>query len=845
MKFTLSWLLEHLETNASLEEITDRLTHIGLEVENIIDNTKLAGFVVVEVLEVIAHPNADKLKLCKVNDGSKILQIVCGANNVRNGIKTVLASLGSTLPESDFTIKPTKIRGILSEGMLCSASELALAQEESEGIMELSDNYKVGNKFFNCDPVIDVNVTPNRGDCLSVYGIALDLAATGIGALKTLSISQLTNSINSPINVDVRSLAKPVCDGKSLGEVQMSTAEYSNVFEERNQASTTKLPSEALLCKRSTDGESFISGIYIASVKNKESPKWLKDKLESIGMRSISRVVDITNYIMISFGRPMHAYDADKIEGKLIVRKAKNGEKFIALNGKEYLLNADTSVIADNKNIHAVAGIIGGKCSECTLETTNVFLESAWFDPISIAKSSRQLGISTESSYRFARSVDPEFIIDGLNLATKIILDLCGGEASDYVIQVADYSDPGKKDVDSSVKRWDDTKRSINFNYLDVNKFGSMSASPDEVFNILTKLGFSIDKKTENNWSVQVPSWRPDVTIPVDLVEEVARIYGYDKIKEEPLIDNVKVETNSHDDLCVLMTSRGFHEVLTWSFMSESVAEKFGYSNKLFTIQNPFNNNFNIMRPSIMPNLLQVAADNIAHGTSDLAIFEIGPTYDDEDIINQPKYVLSGIRSGNNLPRNHYNTDRKVDVFDAKADFMAILEFFNINYDNLTIERTEKEYYHPGKSGTFSFKNKVIGYFGELHPSILDFFGIKQKIIGFEIILENIKNFPTNKKKFIDYKYQSVKRDFAFIVNKNVEIGSIINIVQKSSELITEVLVFDVYHGNNIEPDKISIALSVTFCSPAHTLTEEEIQKESSAIVNLVCERTGGILRES
>ncbi|MDR3132271.1 MAG: phenylalanine--tRNA ligase subunit beta [Rickettsiales bacterium] len=778
MKFTLPWLLEHLETNASLEEITDKLTHIGLEVEDVIDNAKLAGFVVAKVLEVAPHPNADKLKLCKVDNGSKVLQIVCGANNVREGMKTVLASLGSTLPESDFTIKPAKIRGVLSEGMLCSASELVLIHEESEGIIELSDDYKVGDKFFNCDPVIDINVTPNRGDCLGVYGIARDLAAAGIGTLKALNIPQFTCPISSPIDVKV------------------------------------------------TNGESFISGVYIANVKNKESPKWLKDRLESIGMRCISAIVDITNYIMISFGRPMHAYDAKKIEGELVVRKANSGEKFTGLNDKEYLLNKDISVISDNKNIHAIAGIIGSKCSECTLETTDIFLESAWFDPISTTKSSRQLSISTDSSYRFARSVDPGFTLDGLSLATQMILELCGGEASSVV----------------SAGSLDRADTKVNFDYQDINKFGSVSASPDETFDILTKLGFSIDKKTENNWNVQVPSWRPDVTIPADLVEEVVRIYGYDKIREEPLTGNIETETSAQDDLRILMTSRGFHEVFTWSFMSGSTAEKFGYSDKLFIIDNPFNNNFNIMRPSVIPNLLQITADNIAHGTSDLAVFEIGPVYDS---LNQPKYVLSGIRSGNNLPRNHYNTDRKIDVFDAKADLITALEFFNVNCDNLTIERAEKEYYHPGKSGTLSFRSKIVGHFGKLHPSILDFFDIKQKVVGFELTLENIGNLPVSRKKFIDYKYQSVKRDFAFIVNKDVAAGNIINMVKKSSELITEVLVFDVYHGDSMEPSKMSIALSVTFCSPTHTLTEEEIQKESSAIINLVRENTGGVLRYS
>ncbi|MDR0288477.1 MAG: phenylalanine--tRNA ligase subunit beta [Rickettsiales bacterium] len=792
MKFTLSWLLEHLETNASLEEITDKLTHIGLEVEDVIDNAELAGFVVAKVLEVAPHPNADKLKLCKVDDGSKVLQIVCGANNVRGGMKTVLASLGSTLPESDFTIKPAKIRGVLSEGMLCSASELALIHEESEGIIELSDNYKVGDKFFNCDPVIDINVTPNRGDCLGVYGIALDLAAAGIGTLKALTCFGVIPARDAGIQDNLATLMK------------------------RDSSINVKV----------TDGESFISGVYIANVKNKESPKWLKDRLESIGMRCISAIVDITNYIMISFGRPMHAYDVKKIEGELVVRKANSGEKFTGLNDKEYLLNKDISVISDDKNIHAIAGIIGGKCSECTLETADIFLESAWFDPISITKSSRQLGISTDSSYRFARSVDPGFTLDGLSLAAKMILELCGGE----VISVVSAGTLDKADT------------KMNFNCQDANKFGSVPASPDEMFDILTKLGFSIDKSTENNWSVQVPSWRPDITISADLVEEVVRIYGYDKIKEEPLTGDIETETNTHDDLRILMTSRGFHEVFTWSFMSEPTAEKSGYSDKLFIIDNPFNNNFNIMRPSIIPNLLQVTADNIAHGTSDLAIFEIGPVYDS---LNQPKCVLSGIRSGNNLPRTHYNTDRKIDVFDAKADLITALEFFNANYDNLTIKRAEKEYYHPGKSGTLSFRSKIVGHFGELHPSILDFFDIKQKVVGFELILEDIGNLPISRKKFTDYKYQSVKRDFAFIVNKDVAAGNIINIVKKSSELITEVLVFDVYHGDNMEPNKMSIALSVTFCSPTHTLTEEEIQKESSAIVNLVRENTGGILRYS
>ncbi|QKX01116.1 phenylalanine--tRNA ligase subunit beta [Wolbachia endosymbiont of Dipetalonema caudispina] len=793
MKFTLSWLLEYLETSASLEEIINKLTYIGLEVKNVVADIELVGFTTKKVLRIASYLNIDKLKSCKVEDSSKVMQAMCEVKGIKKDIRNILESLENTLLKSNFMakhIKAQKILGKDEEEMIHSASH-TLIQEEVEEIIKLSTTYKVENKFFNCILIIDINVTPDRGDCLSVYGIARDLAAAGIGRLKALT--------------------------------------HLNIIPEHSVQTQNKLSFQDLVKKNSsihvkvTDRESFISGIYIANVKNRESPKWLKDRLQSIGIHSVSTIVDITNYIMISFGRPIHVYDAKKIEGELIVRKAGGKERFTDLNGKEYLLNQDISVIADNKNTHAIAGIIGGKYSKCTLETTDIFLESAWFNPISITKSSRQLGISTNSSYRFARSVDHEF--DGLSLATQMILDLCGGEASNIV----------------SAGNLNKVNTKVDFDYRDVNKFGSISASSGEIFNILTKLGFSIDKGVGSHWNVQVPSWRPDVAMSADLIEEVVRIYGYDKIKEEALpIGNGTIEINEQDSLRVLMASRGSHEVLTWSFMSKSIAKKFGYSDKLFTINNPLSNHFNIMRPSIMPNLLQIAADNIAHGISDLAIFEIGPVYDN---LNQSKHILSEIRLGNNLPRNHYNFDRKVDIFDAKADLMMALKFFNVNCDNLTIEKTKKEYYHPGRSGTFSFKKKVIGYFGELHPNILDLFGIKEKVVGFEVVLENISDLPINRKGFIDYKYQSVKRDFAFIVNKDIAVGNIISMIRKSSELITEVSVFDIYHGSNIESNKLSIALSVTFCSPTHTLTEEEVKKESNTIVNLVLKKTGGILR--
>ncbi|MBV0899737.1 MAG: phenylalanine--tRNA ligase subunit beta [Wolbachia endosymbiont of Fragariocoptes setiger] len=779
MKLTLSWLLDYLNTNADLEEITDKLTQIGLEVEDVIDNSALAGFLVVEVVEVIQHANADKLKLCKVNNGREILQIVCGARNVRKNLKTVIASIGSTLPKSDFTIKLAKIRGIESEGMLCSASELGLSDENSDGIIELSDNYAIGDKFFNCDTIIDINVTPNRGDCLSIYGIARDLAATGIGTLKNFSISRINSAEYSPIDIKV------------------------------------------------LDQESFISSRYIANVKNIESPKWLKDRLEAIGIRSISALVDITNYIMISFGRTMHVYDADKINGKLEMRKAHFEELFVSLNSKEYLLDNSVNVISDDKIIHSIAGIVGSKHSECTLETINILLESAWFNPISIAKSSRKLNLSTDSSYRFERSVDTGFIIDGLEIATSMIVEICGGKVHDIVCS-------------GSINK---TNHLINFDYRDVKKIGSVEILPDEIFSILIKLGFKVEKKQEYSWHVFVPSWRQDITLVVNLVEEVIRIYGYEKVKEELVTNDTVPITSIHDDIRVLMSSRGYHEVITWSFMSSSVAEKFGQINTFFTIDNPFNLHFNLMRPGILPNLLQVATDNIVKGISDFAVFEIGPIYNSEEILDQPQYSLSGIRVGNNLSRNHYNTIREVDMFDVKADLLSVLRHLNVNCDTLALRRTNIQYYHLGKSGTLSFRNRIIGHFGELHPNIIDYFKLKQKVLCFEIILTNIDSLPRNKEKFIDYKYQNVKRDFSFLIDKKVMLGNVISMIKKNSELIREVEIFDIYHGSDIEIGKMSIALSVTFCSPLHTLTQDEIQTECKAVIDIVYKNTGGVLR--
>ncbi|XGA08069.1 MAG: phenylalanine--tRNA ligase subunit beta [Wolbachia endosymbiont of Xenopsylla cheopis] len=780
MKLSLSWLFEFLETDATATEISDKLTNIGLEVEEIIDNTRLSSFVVAQINEVLDHPNADRLKVCKVSNGKEILQIVCGANNVKVGIKTVLAQVGSILPISNITITSTKIRGVASDGMLCSEDELGLSSKKNAGIIELSNDYQIGESFFPCGIVIDINVTPNRGDCLSVYGIARDLAATGIGKLKAIDInSKISLSMPSPITLEV------------------------------------------------IDGESFITGRYINGIKNIESPKWLKDRLKSIGLRSISAVVDITNYIMISFGKPLHAYDADKINGKLVVQKVNEQRAFVGLDGKNYLLADGTNIIADDKNIHGIAGIIGAQFSQCLLDTKNIFLESAWFDPISIATTSRSIGLSTEASYRFERFVDPEFVINGLNIATEMILSICGGIASDVV----------------SAGEYVEHKNTINFDYREVSKLGSIDISQEEIFDILTGLGFIVNKN--DHWSVNTPPWRSDIKLPIDLIEEVVRIYGYEKIKEEELhIRDVQTPGTLQDKLRVLMSSRGLNEVLTWSFMDEKIAEKFGYFNKQFLIANPLNNNLNIMRPTIIPNLLQIAESNIARGIFDLAIFEIGPVYNDDLVLDQQKFVLSGLRSGHNLPRNLYKTDREIDTFDIKADFMSVLHFLDIDCNNITIQECDLQYYHPGKSATIYFNNIILGYFGELHPSIKNSYEFKQDIMCFEIMLNCIDKLRVQSKQYIDYQYQSAKRDFAFLVDKNVAIGSIINSIKNSNlSIVTEVLVFDVYDKIDDYPNKKSVALSVTFHSPDHTLIEDEIKKASEIITDAVYKSTGGELR--
>ncbi|KJV69039.1 phenylalanine--tRNA ligase subunit beta [Candidatus Neoehrlichia procyonis] len=782
MKFALSWLLKYLDLfdiGLSVDAIVDKLNSIGLEA-GVISNVSLQCFTVVEVLEVNQHPNALKLKICKVSDKKKIIQVVCGASNVKAGMRTVLAPIGSIIPKDQYVVNRITLRGIDSYGMLCSKKELNLFSEEenSTEIIDLPDDYKIGDKFFLCEPVIEVSVTPNRGDCLGIYGISRELSAVQLGRLKPLNSTKIEFLNKSYITVNMQ---------------------VKGIF----------------------------MGRCISGIKNCESPKWLKDYLISSGINPISCAVDITNYVMLTFNRPLHVYNADKIYGNsIVIRKAeKSISNFYALNGKYYDLSEDNIIVTDgNNNVHGIAGIIGSELSKCTMATENIFLESAWFNAVEIALSSKKIKLSTDASYRFERFTDPNLVKFGLDYATQMIVEHCGGIVSDVVID-QNYQ---HEDV------------SFTFNPQSVKQVGNIDIEESKIFEILIKLGFSIDH-SNNNWIVTSPSWRSDINYSSDLIEEVLRIYGYDKIKEQPIkISNVNFCSNDHDKLRVAMAVEGLSEVLTLSFISKSIAKRFGYEELDMLIDNPINSNFNLMRPFILSNLLQVAADNQSYGCDSLSIFEIGKIY----TADGEYYIIGGLRYGNNLPRNLYGAVRYFDFFDIKSDVLCIFSQIGIQLGDLVFESCNKLYLHPVKSASVYFQGIFCGYFGEVHPEFVDLFKIKYPVICFEIFLDKIPKVKKSVSKFKDSRYQAVKRDFAFLIKKGLKVQELIDVVKDSNkQLISDVTVFDIYEGKKIPEDMISIALSVTLIPLYCTLTEQEIKDVSNNIINDVKSKLNGILR--
>ncbi len=790
MKFTLSWLKQHLDTNASLDEILEGLIGVGLEVEEVSDRGKdLSAFKVAYVLEAEKHPNADKLKLCKVETDAGIKQVVCGAPNARAGMKAIIALPGAVIPATKEILQLGSIRGQESQAMMCSERELLLSDEHN-GIIEVLGDWPVGTPAAVAlglnDPMIYIKVTANRPDALGVYGLARDLAAKGLGHLKPLQAEPVKGTFKSPFAVSIAG------DGNA--------------------------------CK-------LFVGRTFKGVKNGPSPKWLQDQLRAIGLRPISTLVDITNYITFSYARPLHVFDADKVHGNITARMAKDGESLLALDGKTYTLSSDMAVIADDRSAEGIAGIMGGEETGCSESTTNVFLEAAYFDPRQTAATGRKLGIHSDARYRFERGVDPAFTQAGAEIATRMILDLCGGEASDLVIAGAVPN----------------TARTYTLRKHRVKSLGGVDIPWTEQLKILHDLGFV----TSEAGVAQVPSWRPDVNGEADLVEEICRIHGLDKVPNAPMSRPNDIARPILNPLQKSMLAarrtlamRGFNECATWAFLPEAQAKLFGGGQPELKLGNPISSELSDMRPSLLPNLIAAAGRNGSHGFADAQLAEVGHAYAGDRPENETLRA-GGIRRGQAIARSVQSAGRLVDAFDAKADVLAVIEACGLAASTLQVVQGAPPWFHPGRSGTIQMgpQNKL-AYFGEIHPKVLAMMDVKGPLVGFEIILSAL---PASKQKsasraaLVTSDLLPVSRDFAFVVENKVQAVELIKAVKGADKvLISEAQVFDVYQ---LEGDRKSLAIEVTLQPNEKTFTDADIEAISAKIVSTANTAVGAILR--
>ncbi|MDE3015677.1 MAG: phenylalanine--tRNA ligase subunit beta [Pseudomonadota bacterium] len=802
MKFTLSWLKDHLDTTASLDEIAATLTAIGLEVESVADRARaLKDFTVAKILSAEKHPQADKLQVCRVESDAGELQIVCGAPNARAGLRVALAKEGAVIPHGGMVIKKTKIRGVESNGMLCSAAELGLGAG-GDGIIELPETAKTGQSVVDVlglnDPVIDIAVTPNRADCLGVRGIARDLAAAGLGKLKEAS-----------------GAGCPAPDKKNASDTR--------------RPSPVTFPSPISITIATSHCPQFI-GCFIKGVKNGASPEWLRKRLEAIGQKSISALVDITNYVTIDLGRPLHVFDAAKLRGGITVRAAREGEKLKALNGREYILREGMTVVADEGGALSLGGIIGGESTGCGEATTDVFLEVALFDPAHIARTGRTLDILSDARYRFERGVDPAFVEDGARIATRMIQELCGGEASQL-------ARAGK------TPEW---KRRISFHPKRVETLGGVAINAGECDRILAALGFE-----KSGANIIPPSWRGDVEGEADAVEEVLRIYGYDHIPPAPLPGASRQASSATPAQTARkrLASRGMLECCNWSFISATQAKLFGGNNPALKLLNPISADLDAMRPSLLPGLLEAAKRNTHRGYSDNALFEAGIQFHDVTPDGQ-RMMAAGVRAGNCTERQYkdglfHNHERAVDAFDAKTDALAVLQALGAPKCSITAD--PPPWYHPGRSGALTLGKTVLGYFGEVHPGLLATFDL-EKAAAFEIFLDAIPAPRAGGRAKPPIKlsnFPAVGRDFAFTVDEKIPAAEMVAALAKADQtLITGVSIFDVYTGKGIEPGKKSVAVKVTLQSFDRTLSEQEIAAVSQAVVGAAQKGFGGRLRQ-
>lgn len=804
MKFTLSWLKDHLETDATLDTILEALTDLGLEVEDVVDPAaRLGAFRICKVIEAVQHPNADRLRLCRVatypgGPGSAMeeVQVVCGAPNARTGLVGVFAPVGTHVPGTGVDLKPGNIRGVDSNGMLCSERELELSDDHN-GIIDLPEDAPLGARFIDYrglnDPMIYIKITPNRPDALGVRGIARDLAARGLGKLKPQDIAPVAGSYPSPIKVKIEDALKE-------------------------------------------KGCPLFAGRLIRGVKNGPSPDWLQARLKAIGLRPISVLVDITNFFTFDLNRPLHVFDAAKVKGDLRIHAAKGGEEILALDGKTYTLKPGMMAISDENGVESIAGIMGGELSGCTEETVDVFVESAYWDPITIATAGRALRINSDARYRFERGVDPAFTLPGLELATRMILDLCGGEASETVV---DGTAP-------------DTTRAYRFDPARLASLVGLDLPEAGQRAILEDLGFRLDADMATP-----PSWRPDVLGEADLVEEIARVASLTKLEGKPLPrprPGVPAPILTADQLRERMARRtlaalGYNECVTYSFIDKASATLFGGGAEATRLENPISSEMTHMRPDLLPGLLAAAARNQARGFADLALFEVGPAFSGGEPGEQA-IQAAGLLIGQSAPRDPWGSQRPVDLFDAKADVEAVLSALGAP-TRVQINRKVAGWWHPGRSGAIALGPNTMAVYGEIHPKVLRDLGVKGPAVAFTVWPSNVPQpkVKTNSRTALTVSdLQAVDRDFAFVVPSATEALVIVNAAQGADKVLIEsVRVFDQFIGDKatqqLGEGKKSVAITVRLQPTDKTLTDKEIEAVGAKIIEKVTKATGGTLR--
>ena len=794
MKTTIDWLKAHLDTDAPLDAIVDRLVMLGHDVEGVENRAAaLEPFTVASVVSADRHPNADRLKVCLVDTGKAQVQVVCGAPNAHAGMKGVFAPAGTVIPRTGALLRETVIRGVASRGMLCSAYELGLG-EDHEGIIELPEDAPVGAPYASYaglgDAVLDIKVTPNRADCLGVRGVARDLAASGLGRLKPLDAMPVPGCFRSPIGIHI----------------------------EDHSACPLFL------------------GRHLRGVRNGASPDWLRSRLEAIGLRPISALVDITNFLTFDLDRPLHVFDAGRLRGDLTVRFARPGETLLALNGQEYALDAEMTAIADKTGVQSLGGVIGGEATGCTEATTEVLIEAALFDPIRTAATGRKLNISSDARYRFERGLDPAFVRDGLEIATRLMLDFCGGQASEIVTAGA-------------VPDW---RRRYVLRPDRPATLGGLGVPPEESAAILTALGFAVERGAGGDVAAEPPSWRGDIEGEADLVEEVLRVKGYDQIPVAPLDRDTALSRPSLNPaqrraelVRRTLAARGLTEAVTFSFISAREAELFGGAKPELRLVNPISADLDAMRPSLLPGLASAARRNADRGYPDVALFEVGPLYRDDTPAGQT-LVAAGVRAGHSAPKHWREKQREVDLYDVKSDALAALAAMGASLESVQVSADPPGWYHPGRAGSLRVGPKVLGAFGELHPAVIEALDARPPLAGFEVFLDAMPEPRVARAKPPVHLsvFQPIERDFAFVVDRDLPAETLLRAARGvDRKLVSEIRLFDVYEGAELPHGVKSLAITAVLQPQERTLTDAEIEDFSKRLIAQVEKATGGQLR--